>query len=1214
MLVCRTCGFENPAGHKFCGECGARLDVSGPVGGQERKTVSVLFCDLVGFTAASDGADPEEVQAALSPYYARVRLEVERFGGTVEKFIGDAVMAAFGAPVVHEDDPERAVRAGLALLSAVADLKRTDGLDLAVRVGIATGETVVSTGARPERGEGMLAGDVVNTAARLQTAAPVGSVLVGQETRDATGATIEYLAHDRVTVKGKAEPLPVWVAVRPRGSPGEALTDTSHPMIGRGEALSALQRAYARALRESSVQQVTIVAEAGLGKSRLVQAFSDWVDDREELVCWRQGSCPSYGAATFAPVAQVVKAQTGILDSDDASRTAAKLTETVHALLRGTGAASEESWLVARLAPLVGLPALESPREELFTAWRRFLEALAATSPLVLIVEDLHWADPATLEFLSYLLDQVADVPLLIVATTRPKLPDTAAGWSNGRHSSITLTLDPLSDAETAQLVTSLLGTTVLPADVHAALLARAAGNPLYTREYLNLVIGHGEQPGSAADLSTALPGSVQAVIAARLDALPAESKRLLQAAAVIGPTFWTGAVAALTDGDSKVVTRRLHDLVQRDYVRASRASTVAGETEYAFSHALIADVAYNQLPRLQRLAHHRSAGDWHVAVASAAQSPSGAQDAVIAHHYTSAHTMAVAARGDPGGLAELAALAATWHARAARQAQQVDLAAAETHLRASLELTSPGHRDRLSVLVLLGEVLTNAGRAGDADLVYRQAHDLAEAIGDRVGVALVDVNRANALTALARFADAAELIDGAVSILEHEPAGPELLHAYVALASRLTVEGLYVQARDRSDQALALAERLADPPPRQVARALLCRGVSRSWSGDAAGEDDLLRALDLTSTRNLTAGLITTSGEIGLLKLMTDSPDAAIPFSERAVALATDRGHRAAVLFNSGNLAEALALAGRIDDALAVCERGARAIGETDSPRQAMALQLYWSWILTIRGEFKEAERLVDKALPVARGVEPSALVEVLLVAVDCARGRRDSAGVAALTDELVATLGSPEVDADLGQDLRLLARALGPAGHSDLIARILDHTPPGMLFYDNNVLSARAVLAESAGDYPASRALYGQAGAAWATYRCPLEHAQALLGDARCCLALGDSAAEALIGGTRNTHEPGGSTASRRGSHPAESCGRTPRCRRHSRIAHTGGSENHSCVAGRRCCNGSCASTCTSRPTWIPGPQNVLPCCRTLPRQWTHPTSRRSPPSTSD
>ncbi|MDX6309326.1 MAG: hypothetical protein QOI06_2372 [Nocardioidaceae bacterium] len=1086
--------------------------------GRERKTVSVLFCDLVGFTAASDGADPEEVQAALSPYHARARVEIERFGGTVEKFIGDAVMAAFGAPVVHEDDPERAVRAGLALLDAVRDLNTTHGLGLAVRVGVATGEAVVSTGARPERGEGMLAGDVVNTAARLQTAAPVGGVLVGQSTRDATRAVIEYRPHDPVVVKGKADPLPVWVAVRARGFVGEALAESSRPMVGRVDELSALQRAFTRAVREDSVQLVTVMAEPGLGKSRLVQAFSGWVDDREELVTWRQGRCPSYGdAVTYAALGQVVKAQTGILDTDAVAVATAKLTDTVHALVDGTDLAGQESWLVARLAPLVGLAAAETPQEELFAAWRRFLETLAATNPLVLVVEDLHWADPAMLGFLTHLLEWVVGVPLVIIATTRPELYDTTPDWGTGHRNSTTLTLSPLSDVENAQLVASLLGTVVLPADLHAALLARSAGNPLYTREYLNMLT---DQTGSTASpdpvrvesLAGTLPGSVQAVIAARLDTLPAGHKQLLQAAAVVGHTFWPDAVATLTDTDQAAVSARLHDLVRRDYLRPSRSSSIAGQPQYTFNHALIADVAYHQLPRQIRATHHHHAGDWHANLSTHidtephAGASSGGQAAVIAHHYSQAHTLTMAAGGNPATVVELTALAAEWHTRAARDALQVDLASAANHIRAALDLTPPSHPTRPGLLILLGEMLMGAGRVTDADNVYLQARAEAEAVGDPVVAAHADVYRSSANRLLARFAKANDLLDAAISVLEQHRPGPELLNAYASSASALMTGGLNREAIDRANQALALAERLNNPPPRVVARALSDRGTGRVWSGDPNGESDLLAALDLAQAHNLTEMLTGVYHGLAGVKYLTESAQASIPFMEQGVALSADRGRTATFVLFAGNLAEALAMAGRIDDALAVCQRGARGLEGIDSPRDSFVLQLYRSWVLAIRGDFDQASGLVAEALPVARGVEPRALVDLLLIGVDCARAGHppDHRTLHDLLDEILVTLDDPNADADMAQSLSRLARVVVPAGRADLVTRIIGHTPTSVLYFDNNALTARAILAEEEGKPAEALDLYNKSAVAWAGYRYPLEQAHALLGAARCSFAL--------------------------------------------------------------------------------------------------------------
>jgi class 3 adenylate cyclase/tetratricopeptide (TPR) repeat protein len=1110
VAVCASCGFENAAGIKFCGECGVRLAVASPVGGRERKTVSVLFCDLVGFTAASDGADPEEVQAALSPYHARARREIERFGGTVEKFIGDAVMAAFGAPVVHEDDPERVVRAGLALLGAVEDLNAELGLDLAVRVGVATGEAVVSTGARPERGEGMLAGDVVNTAARLQTSAPVGGVLVGQATYQASRAAIEYQPHDPVTVKGKTDPLSVWVAVATRGTVGEALTDTSRPMIGREDELSALQRAFTRAVREDSVQLVTIVAEPGLGKSRLVQAFFGWVDTRDELITWRQGRCPSYGdAVTYAALGQIVKAQTGIADNDPPPVAHGKLTDAVHALVDGTDPAAQASWLVARLAPLVGLPAAETPQEELFTAWRRFLETLAATGPVILAIEDLHWADPAMLEFLTHLLEWAVGVPLVIVTTTRPEVYDTAPHWGSGHRNSHTISLTPLSDAENAQLVTSMLGTQVLPADLHAALLATSAGNPLYTREYLNMLTDQtsltAAASGVATDLAETLPGSVQAVIAARLDTLPVEHKQLLQAAAVVGHTFWAGAAAALTDTDLDAVSARLHDLVRRDYLRPSRSSSIAGQPEYAFSHALIADVAYHQLPRADRAAHHHRAGDWHATLSTGSNDDTGdtgasGQAAVVAHHYTQAHSLTAAAGGDSALITELAGMAADWHTRAARQAQPVDLAAAENHTRTALDLVE-SLRESVGLQMLLGEILSGAGRVNDAADTYRRAHEEAMSRGELVTAALAEANRGEVLALQAQFRQAVELLEHAVEVLEQGPVGPELLAAYSRLAAVLSNQGLYEQALRRADQALNVAEQLESPPPRAVAQALVVRGSSKTVLGDSAAEADLLQALEYANLHDLTEQLMSAYDGLGFSKYLTVSAQAAVPLMEQAVGLTRSRGRRAQILILSGNLAEALAVAGRIDDAQQVCERAALTFGETDSIRGALQLRLYWSWVLSIRGDTDRVEALVAQALPAARGADPSALVAVLLVAIDTAH---DEGEARVLTEELVTTLQNADIDGEVAQFLPRLTRVLGPKGRTDIITRIVGKTPTRMLFYNNNVLSARAVLAESEGNLDAALDLYTQANTAWAGYGYPLEQAHALLGAARCSLAL--------------------------------------------------------------------------------------------------------------
>jgi class 3 adenylate cyclase len=394
MAACAACGQVNPEIARFCLACGAPIELTpGPVA-EERKTVTVLFCDLVGFTAASDRADPEDVRARIRPYHARLRREVEGFGGTVEKFIGDAVMAVFGAPLAHEDDPERAVRAGLRILEAITELNEADpGLALVVRVGVESGEAVVALGARAERGEGMVAGDVVNTAARLQGVAPVGGVLVGPGTYGATRDVFDYQALDLVTLKGKAKPVPVYQALAPRARLGTDVTRSlATPMVGRQTDLGILTGAFQKAVQESAVQLVVVAGEPGVGKSRLVAELSSFVDTWPELIRWRQGRCLPYGEAiTFWALGEIVKAEAGILETDPPETAAAKIDAVV------PEEAPDAPWLRARLRPLAGLHAPEAAREENFAAWRAFAELLGEDRPSVLVFEDLHWADETLL-------------------------------------------------------------------------------------------------------------------------------------------------------------------------------------------------------------------------------------------------------------------------------------------------------------------------------------------------------------------------------------------------------------------------------------------------------------------------------------------------------------------------------------------------------------------------------------------------------------------------------------------------------------------------------------------------------------------------------------------------------------------------------------------------------------------------------------------------
>jgi class 3 adenylate cyclase len=465
-MRCDACGADNPGTAKFCGECGTRLVARERR--EERKVVSVLFADLVGFTSRSEQLDVEDVRGTLAPFHASLRKVLEGFGGTVEKFIGDAVMAVFGAPVAHEDDAERAVRAGLAIRDTLADL----GSDLHVRVGINTGEALVSIGVDASSGEGMVAGDVVNTAARLQSAAPVDGVLVGEVTFRAAERQIVFAAHASIDAKGKSEPVACWMAVEPRSLVPLA-TRESNSFVGRERERRRLIDAFEECRTERRVQLVTIVGVPGIGKSRLVEELRAYVEADASLTTWRRGHVLSYGTGiAFFALAEIVKQECGILDSDDVHVAATKLDAAIVA--RGLEGA-DARWVRNQVRPLVGLDAAAdgSGQSEAFAGWRLFFEAMGAASPSIIILEDLHWADDALLDFVDGLVDRVGEVPLLIVVTARPELLERRPDWAGGKTNALTIGLQPLSSEHTTALIGEIIDRSLLPLDTEAVLLER---------------------------------------------------------------------------------------------------------------------------------------------------------------------------------------------------------------------------------------------------------------------------------------------------------------------------------------------------------------------------------------------------------------------------------------------------------------------------------------------------------------------------------------------------------------------------------------------------------------------------------------------------------------------------------------------------------------------------------------------------------------------
>jgi predicted ATPase/class 3 adenylate cyclase len=849
--ACPACGAENPVSALFCGRCGSRVGRKCPVcaavvapdvafctscgasleptaraATEERKMVSVLFADLVGFTARAERLDPEEVRGLLAPYHASVRAELERFGGTMEKFIGDAAVALFGAPLAHEDDPERAVRAALAVREATGDL------GAAVRIGITTGEALVTRDARPLEGEGMAAGDVVNTAARLQAAAPEGGILVDTATYNATEHAIEYREAEPVEAKGKADPVPVWEVVAPRARLGVDIAFRgAAALVGRDEELDALRDAFSRAGRERTVQLVTLVGMPGIGKSRLVYELWAGIESNPELVYWRQGRSLPYGdGVSFWALGEMMKAQAGILESDSAEGAERKLHETVtHAVADST----EAAWIEGHLRPLVGLSGETlgvDRRGEAFAAWRGFFEALAEQRPLVLVFEDVQWADEGLLEFIDHLVDWASDVPLLVACTARPELLERRAGWGGGKRNAATISLSPLSDDDTATLVEALVG------DLHPELVAHAGGNPLYAEEYARMQA----QSGNGGAL--ALPDTVQGIIAARLDTLPIEEKSLVQDAAVLGKVFWVGELAHVAEIPRSTLDAQLRVLERKEFIRRERRSSVARETAYVFRHALLRDVAYSQIPRGRRAEKHRLAAEWIQSLGGDRREDLAD---VVAHHYSSALELARATGQDVTGLAESARLAL--HEAGDRAASLNAFAAAKRFYGSALDLWPEDDPAYPQLLFRYGRARFFSEDEGE-DSLARAAEELLDA-GDPASA-----SEAETLVGELRWIEgdrdrAFEHFEGAAALLADEPASRS--KAYV-----LGNHARFLMTADEAERSIAIgfeAFQMAHELGLEdvEAQVLSTIGVARVIIGDLGGRLDLERAIEIAERIN---------------------------------------------------------------------------------------------------------------------------------------------------------------------------------------------------------------------------------------------------------------------------------------------------------------------------------------------------------------------------
>jgi class 3 adenylate cyclase/tetratricopeptide (TPR) repeat protein len=967
MAACRQCGSELPARARFCPECGLRVEIAA---GEERKIVSVLFADLVGSTAAASSRDPEDVRAAVQPQLARMREELERFGGTVEKYVGDAVMAVFGAPLAHEDDAERAVRAALAI---------RDALGSAVKVAVSTGEAVVSVGARPELGEGMASGDVLNIAYRIEEAAAPGVVLVGEATYRATLGAIDYGERRLVEAKGKQGGIAAWEALAARGA-ARAISDRPSlaPLVGRKEEVSLILDTLARAKRDRTVQLVTLVGAPGIGKSRLVWELERALEDETGLVTWRRGRCLPYGdRVTFWALAEITKSQTGILETDGLPETEAKLRRGVRDLIADP---ADAAWAEKHLRPLVGLAAEPAPgehREAAFSAWGRFFEALAEWGPLVLVLEDIHWADEGLLDFLDSLADR-ASAPMLLLCTARPELHERRPTWG-ARRNAATIALPPLTRDETRTLVQFLLRQPELPEELQQTLVDRAEGNPLYAEEFVRMLVDRGFLQRDAGGWELGgrelpLPESVQGIVASRLDALEAE-KTLVQDAAVLGRTFWVGALASMSSEASAEIESRLRSLEQKELVRRQRTSSIGGEVEYVFHHSVVRDVAYGQIPRAVRSEKHRAAAAWLESVAAADRLD---RAELLAHHLWKASVLASAV-GTRDSALERRATEALREA-GDRAFALNDFEAAGNYLSAALEFSSE-EDEKTTLLFAYGKSLFHGEESGGAQLA--QARDAFLAAGDHQQAAEAEAM----LATLAGFVDADhdrafEHLERAAALVEDAPPSSAKALVLCAFANALGKADEHKRALVEARRSLEIAKELG---LRDVeARSLNTIGWLRATRGDSGGFVDLEQSIAIAKSANSPFVVLAYANHAGVHLVLGELARAfEVAAAGREAASQFGRVYGSRWLMDGLRVPEEY-YAGRWEVAARVADE-ILSDDEGESHSQEILVRVFRGRICLARGEADAALADSDRALELARAAKD---VQVLYPAL-AHRGR---------------------------------------------------------------------------------------------------------------------------------------------------------------------------------------------------------------------------------
>ena len=997
-LACSSCGARNEPNERFCGECG------GPLAGQgaaatpaavtagergtpgpppahppaaERRLVSVLFADLVGFTTLSEHRDPEEVRELLSRYFDTARELIGRYGGLVEKFIGDAVMAVWGTPVAHEDDAERATRAALDLVDAVAALGSQVGApDLRLRAGVLTGEAAVTMGAE---GQGMVAGDLVNTASRLQSAAAPGTVLVGESTYHAASKAISFEDAGEHVLKGKELPVRAWRAVRVVSGRGglKRAEQLEAPFVGREGELRLVKDLFHTTARERRPRLVSLMGIGGIGKSRLAWEFFKYIDGLAETIYWHQGRSPAYGeGVTFWALGEMVRMRARIAETDDPQSSRAKLRATLDEYVPDN---EERRWVEPRLAHLLGLEgAPAGEREDLFAAWRTFFERVADKGAAVLVFEDLQWADSGQIDFVEHLLEWSRQSPIFILTLARPELQDRRTTWGAGQRNFTSVYLDPLSDEAMAQLLGGLV--PGLPERITRQILERAEGVPLYAVETVRMLLDRGllASRGGAYELKgdierLEVPETLHALIAARLDSLSPDDRSLLQDASILGKTFTLQALSAVT-AERAGLEPRLKDLVRKEMLVVDADPRSPERGQYGFVQSLIREVAYQTLSRADRRARHLAAAHYFESLGD--EELAG----VVATHYIEAY------KATPQGpdAQALAARARDSLVTAAERAGSLGShSQALAYLEEALEVTMDPE-ERSELWERAAEAAQQVTLFETAESYLRQAVEWHKSQGHRSAAARTTARLGRAVLSAGSVDTAIQILQDAAPEMADVEADASGVELHAELARAYMIKGDPPRTRQWADKALLAAERLDLLPI--IAEALITKGVALAVAGQWRESIALLNgALMLAQQEGLPSQELRARANISNLMGVID-PGASVDMAVTGLDLARKLGLREWELFLLLNGAASAIHSGRWQWAM---DSLRESYTEDIAPFYKMGFGCLQAILSALRGEREAAEAFLEATRPIAEGSDsPQDLAQL-----------REAEGLVALT-----------------------------------------------------------------------------------------------------------------------------------------------------------------------------------------------------------------------